>query len=504
MNHTPSHQSCLTMFARCLSLAASLAAAFSTLAQTGFMTSILPYTAPVGPDYTIIPILSTGDRVPRTSNPMQQYQMVGIPDGLGAHANGDGTVTLFMNHELRNNNSSEPIIGAPLNRGAIVSKWILAADGSVLSGDRAYNTVYIENALYGPAPQAGNSTPAFSRFCSGNLAWQEAGFDRPIYFCGEESSGLATFDGRGGQLAAIFDNSLWTLPKCGHLSWENAIVRPDPGSRTVIMCLEDGAIGDCQLYMYVGFKDRSPAATPLGRNGLDNGALYVFVSNNRRKTSEASFASGSVQGKWVLLSGAEPMTDVQLEAASDAVGAFAFDRIEDGSFRPNHPNEFYFDTTGGSVANPLGRLYRLDLNADNVLGPARLTVIYNAEQIIAAGGDIAISPDNIGISENYILICEDGTAQSSPVMAEKDRKGNIWRLDLNNNYAAENIAELTAIGRDGVEVNSGEWETSGIIDTSALFGAGSWLFDVQAHPPTAAPAPKTVEDGQLLLMIRHR
>jgi hypothetical protein len=28
----------------------------------------------------------------------------------------------------------------------------------------------------------------------------------------------------------------------------------------------------------------------------------------------------------------------------------------------------------------------------------------------------------------------------------------------------------------------------------------SWLFDVQAHPPTRAPAPGTVEDGQLLLM----
>jgi hypothetical protein len=88
-------------------------------------------------------------------------------------------------------------------------------------------------------------------------------------------------------------------------------------------------------------------------------------------------------------------------------------------------------------------------------------------------------------------------------MAEKGRKGNIWRLDLNNNYAADNVAELTAVGRDGVEVPSGNWETTGIIDASALFGAGSWLFNVQAHPPTAVPAPNTVEDGQLLLMIRN-
>jgi hypothetical protein len=30
------------------------------------------------------------------------------------------------------------------------------------------------------------------------------------------------------------------------------------------------------------------------------------------------------------------------------------------------------------------------------------------------------------------------------------------------------------------------------------------LFDVQAHPPTAAPALNTVEDGQLLLLLPIR
>jgi hypothetical protein len=37
-----------------------------------------------------------------------------------------------------------------------------------------------------------------------------------------------------------------------------------------------------------------------------------------------------------------------------------------------------------------------------------------------------------------------------------------------------------------------------------VFGPRAWLFDVQAHAPTAAPAPGTVEDGQLLLMRRVR
>src|SRR5262249_41156250 len=152
-----------------LGVAALLTVASAPIAQSGFLTTVIPYTVPVGSDYTITPLLSTGDRVPRTSNPSQQYQMVGIPDGLGLYLNGDGTATLYMNPDSGANSSSEPIIGHPLNRGAIVSKLILAADGSILSGDRAYDVIYAENRLLGPPAQVGNSTRGFSRFCSGNL-----------------------------------------------------------------------------------------------------------------------------------------------------------------------------------------------------------------------------------------------------------------------------------------------------------------------------------------------
>ena len=153
---------------------------------------------------------------------------------------------------------------------------------------------------------------------------------------------------------AIFDDAVWTLPKLGRMSWENAVPRTDKGRKTAVMCLEDGELEQCQLYMYVGYKDYSRFAGPLSRNGLDNGSLYVFVATAGSPTNEAGLPSGSVMGNWVRIPGAENMTDAELEVASDAVGAFAFDRIEDGAFRPNNPNEFYFDTTGGSTANPLG------------------------------------------------------------------------------------------------------------------------------------------------------
>ena len=102
------------------------------------------------------------------------------------------------------------------------------------------------------------------------------------------------------------------------------------------------------------------------------------------------------------------------------------------------------------------------------------------------------------------MINEDGTAESRAVMAAKGRDGSIWRFSLSGTgvdvSSATRVASLSPPGRDNVPVGPGIWETSGIIDASHLFGAGSSLFDVQAHPPTTAPVANTVEDGQLLLL----
>jgi hypothetical protein len=109
------------------------------------------------------------------------------------------------------------------------------------------------------------------------------------------------------------------------------------------------------------------------------------------------------------------------------------------------------------------------------------------------------------------MINEDGTTESRAVMAAKGRDGSIWRFDLRKGpvqgvgvdaSTATRVAQLDPPGRDGVAVGPGVWETSGIIDASSMFGRNTWLSDVQAHPPTAAPGGTTVtvEDGQLFLL----
>jgi Bacterial protein of unknown function (DUF839) len=505
-------------------IGAGFAAAFAvTVVASGGLaaTSVKPYVEPVGGEYRVTALFSADDKVPLLGGASgQQYRMVGIPDGLGAHPNGDGTSTLFMNHELGFTAQSEPVVGGPKNRGAIVSQWILDADGDPVAGRRAYDSIYDENTFLGPAPEVGNEAQMpsqFARFCSGFLAGPANGFDRPVYLTNEESTSPDTFDGQGGLSVAIFDGELHTLPKLARYSKENTVVQPAQGTRTVIFSTEDGpATLDNQLYMYVGKKNRSAGASVLSRNGLDNGRLYVFRSLEPARNSERTFTSGSVTGEWVEIRNAGDLTDVQLEAASDAAGAMTFVRPEDGAFNPNNPNEFFFDTTGSSSGaddgvNELGRLYSLRLHPGNPLKPATLSVVYNADTVVAAGGDTAISPDNLDVSRQYLMINEDGTTESRAVMAAKGRDGSVWRFDLIKGPAgavgvdastATRVAQLDPPGRDGVPVGPGVWETSGIIDAAAMFGADTWLSDVQAHSPTTAPGGPTVtvEDGQLFLM----
>jgi hypothetical protein len=481
-------------------------------------TAVKPYVVPVSGDYQIKALFSVDDKVPLLGGTSgEQYRMVGIPDGLGAHPNDDGTSTLFMNHELGFNVLSEPVVGGPRDRGAFVSQWILDADGDPVAGKRAYDWIYEEDTLLGPAPVVGNEAQMprqFARFCSGFLAGPANGFDRQIYLTNEEADSPSTFDGMGGLSVAIFDGELHTLPKMGRFSKENTIVQPGTGNRTVIFPTEDGpATLDNQLYMYVGKKDRTKHASVLARNGLDKGKLYVFRSFDPARNSERTFTSGSVAGEWVEIPNAEDLTDTQLEAASDAAGAMTFVRPEDGVFNPNNPNDFFFVTTGSSSGadngvNELGRLYSLRLDPHNPINPATLSVVFNTDTVVAAGGDTAIAPDNVGVSSQYLMINEDGTTEGRAAMAAKGRDGSIWRYDLVDGEVsvdastATRVVELDPPGRDGIPVGPGVWETSGIIDASEMFGSDTWLSDVQAHPPTAAPGDPalTVEDGQLFLM----
>ena len=103
----------------CGTLAGGLTIALATtsaIAQTtGPSSSQSPYVIPTAPGIGVTSILTVGDSV-------GGYAMVGIPDGLGAYDNNDGTFTVLMNHELG------PAVGAVRAHGAtgaFVSEWVV-------------------------------------------------------------------------------------------------------------------------------------------------------------------------------------------------------------------------------------------------------------------------------------------------------------------------------------------------------------------------------------------
>ena len=504
-------------------VAAGAAIATAKKPATGFKTTTKAYLVGVaGTGFTTEPLLTAGDQVPVTDSANEDYQMVGIPDGLGAvrARHGHGVTRVFMNHELNSNVLSHPYVDRPAHqRGAFVSEYRLARDGSVLSGRRAFDTVYQDDTLVGPAAETTgtteNGTRGFSRFCSGFMAGRKTGFDRPIYLTGEETSDGTSFNPNGSQTVAVFDRQIHALKDFGYFPRENSVVAQGTGKRTVAFVLEDGPrTPDSQLYMYVGTKKKN--GTVLERNGLVGGDLWVFASDNPANNSEATFNNGTLDGHWAKL--ADATNEADQEAKADAAGAFGFVRIEDGMFGQSK-KRFNFVTTGESLdgtTNRLGANYRLrfDPNKDPADQNPQLSVVFNSDEIDAANQDGPFSPDNITTLHSLEAIQEDGTSASRPEMGSRNRDGSVWLVDgaftsdtATSFPARKRIAELT--GSTGGKIDPtprfpGIWESSGIIDVKPLFRKGRrlvFLLDVQAHesaPPGGAT--ETVEDGQLLLL----
>jgi len=453
-----------------------------------FTTNSPSYMTPLLPSVTLRPLLTVGDSVPRTSNLAQSFRLIGVPDGLGLSVDADGRHALWVNHELKKNDVSQPVAGEPLANGAFVSRLLFSKEGEIVSGDLAATTYFLNGQIWkGPA----------ALFCSGFAAGSEAGFDRSFYFAGEEASGDQTADGKGGLAFAFTGGNAYALPQFGRYRKENVVAVPGSGLKTLVFGLEDGPKGlQSELYLYIGNKDLS-SSDPLARNGLTGGKLYAFASTTGGRGDESKFRKTDppIRGKWVPIDRPEDLTDVQLDAKAAESGAFRFDRIEDGTYDRNQNGVFYFVTTGGSIAeNRRGRLYRLTFNPKDPLGGTMLLEILLEGDV----GDGIASPDNIDMNAaGEMIILEDFTTGS--FFEAFKRNPSVWLYRPASSEMPVRIAE----------VQSKFWESSGVIDASSLFGRGSWILDVQAHTIGSAEASKRqglegdaqlVEGGQILLM----
>ncbi len=470
-----------------------------------------PYVRAVHPGTTSIrPLITTGERVPLTGGRAgERFQFVGIPDGLGLRRARSDRFILLVNHEI-----AYPLGGpaGPLPGGARISELRLAKRRhagqqalQVLTGKPA-----IEEIFRGEPPaRVPPGTRRLTKLCSGFLADRAVGFDRPIFLNGEEETDWEkpTFDEGGPSGFATIGGSTYQLPRVGRAPWENLVVAPGTGRRTVIFALDDGPEKGnglhSQLHLYVGTKD-ARARHPLSRNGLDSGTLYVLVSADPSRASEESFTEkgATLSARWAEVDWR--LTARELEAASRSAGSFLFARLEDGATDPSAPGVLYFATTGDNDApfNPRGRFYRLRFDPEDPTGPALLTLLLD-------GSEGIVNPDNIDVNgHGEIAICEDpqfddpdeGPGRDASLWIYEIASGRLARVAEVDRAAAKRHA-LAAGPRNAVVPEKdapGRWEFSGVIDAEEALGRGAWLLDVQAHGLRIAPESDTVEGGQIL------
>jgi len=443
-------------------------------ADAGVSSSATAYVVPTIANVVINPILTAGDS-PNLKPNGTPYRMVGIPDGLGAYDNGDGTFTLLSNHEI----PTGGIVRAHGAANSFVSKWtIRTSDLKVLKGEDLIQTVQLWNKTTSAYVQTPNVS--FSRFCGAELAEVSAfydaasatGFSGRLFLNGEESG----VEGRA--MAHGLDGVSWELPRLGRQSWENEVASPASGIKTVVVGLDDSTPG--QVLVYVGTKTNSGSA--IDRAGLTNGTLYgVKVTGVAAETNAAVIPPGPFT--LASLGNVENQTGAQVEAAMNTAGVTTFQRPEDGNWDPSNPNDFYFVSTASVTTN--SRLWRL-----------RFTDVKQPE----LGGQIEAVLDG---SEGHRMLDNMTVDLRGHVLAQEDvggnaRLGKIWRYtiatDTLTEIASHDPARFTS-GAPGFLTN--DEEASGILDATAILGAGWFLLSDQAHYSIAG---ELYEGGQFLAL----
>ena len=463
-----------------------------TLADKGPSSRDTPYLVGSAPNVRFVSLLTAGDQVGFKPDGKTPWLFAGIPDGLGAFANGDGTATVLVNHEL---GSSVGVVREHGGKGAFVDR--LTIDTATLQVTKAEDLgkqVYLWDAAAnaGKGGYALTADVAFSRFCSGDLAPITGLYDLAtgmgttdrIYFTGEETGaeGRAfAFVASGKEAGKVYE-----LPRLGNLSYENVLLAPGSGAKTVAIVNDDSSPG--QVYLYLG--EKKATGTLMEKAGLSNGNLFGIKAEFRTETSDLAALSGKFS--LVALGNVEQQTGAQLETASDTGEVTEWLRPEDGAWDTLNANRFYFVTTN-NITSP-SRLWALDFN--DVSNPS-LGGKYTA---LLDGTEGQRMFDNMTVGADGTLILQEDPGNNA-------RTGRVWGYDPATDKLNELARHDTARFGDETTPATAPFtqddESSGVIDVTALFGSAAskaYLLDTQAHYTTGIPA-EVVEGGQLQLML---
>ncbi len=455
----------------------------------GPSSSDSPYLVRTKPGIGTTSILTTGDSV-------GGYRMVGIPDGLGAYDNGDGTFTVLMNHELP---AAAGVVRAHGGKGAFVSKWTVEKDGlTVTHGEDLIKRVLQWDAATSQWQliPAGSPLLNLGRLCSADLA-QGAFYDAAsglgtqerIFMDGEEIGN----DGRpfGTVVTGADAGSAYQLSALGRMSFENSVAKPSTGTKTVVAELEDA--GNGQVYFYIGTK--KDTGTDIDKAGLSGGALYGLKIDGVASENDATtLPGGSAHFSLVPLGDVSQRSGAQLDTLSQSSGLSGLNRPEDGSWDPSDAQNFYFNTT--AAFNGISRIWKLRFDtASDVLagGVATIEVASPPFDPAKSNADQA-GPrmlDNMTVNERGQVISLEDVGNNAYL-------GGVYQYDPSTkalSRIAQHDPDRFAGGASGFITQ--DEESSGVIPAFFL-GNGKYLIDVQNHKASADP--ELVEGGQLLLL----
>ncbi|MDJ0582104.1 alkaline phosphatase PhoX [Crocosphaera sp.] len=491
------------------------------------------------------------------------YRPTGILDGIGAFKLNDDTVRFLVNSELNDGTGYSYDIntldGNPANDltvpgGARIHYFDVDIDSKeVIDGGLAFDRIFDRRGDLITDTSQFPTGASLNRFCSGmHVDAGTFGFVDDIYFAGEETNGGTEFVLDVASIGSPQGGALYAAPALGRAAWEN-ITPIDPGNPNQVALLVGDDREAAAMYLYVGEKDTTAGAGFLERNGLAQGTLYTWVARNGDTTPTlGGFSTGSsVLGDWVPVVNIDPDTpdaddsdgfdsdgfatqdglDTQTGRAqalnsiqpgdSDNptiidgltnLNAFLFSRPEDVATNPNDTTEIVMASTGRPGVFPedsWGTTYSFKNDLSTLTAEA--TVLYDGDVAPGfAGPDFGLrSPDNLDWADDgKIYIQEDRSIGA--FCDTSDEEASIWQLDPNNGNQLTRIAQMdrSVVVPTGVTdddpTDCGDWESSGILDVTELFGSEERLFilDTQAHSlrDGIIASEDLVQGGQLIFL----
>ncbi len=470
--------------------------------------------------YTVDPIFTVGDKI-------GDYVPAGILDGIGAFSLNDTTVRLYVVNEVANTVGYKYTLanGTQLPGARVNYFDVDKSTFQITNAGLAYDKIINRAGEVVDAP-SDLEYAGINRFCSAalfeaNQFGAGIGLADRIFFSGEEALG-------GTQFALDTKaNTLYAVPWFGRAGWEN-VTEINTG-RTDKVAFVVGDDGVAPLWLYVGDKNAKKDGSFLDRNGLAQGKLYAWVADDSAdpadpielKEDQFSGNNTAKNGQFVEIAyydptkantavdGADADTSIQNELGYDAQGfatyaqqvklandakAFFFSRVEDVSTNPKDGTQLAFAVTGvAGTPNVDGAVYRADVDFDFSSGgiiKAKVDILNDGNVTKDAG---LRSPDNLDWADDGKIYVNEDRANSAALFAGNSKQeASIFRIDPSVADPSSTLTRIAQVDRtavpatqtDPVPTDIGNWETSGILDVSTLFGANPgelFVFDVQAH-----------------------